>query len=158
MFVKDMSVEKLQTTRDAMFSQQAYSQADSSLVTSQLAASKSTPAWNQRMGDGRRYLFCSQTLIIVSSSRLLWNWSHAGLLAVTNYDVDESPIHAQILVSAGSPMIHVCTNNFRLTSVKFSTTVSIDLKHLLISRLLIFKNKIIYCIYVDCAATIPVSI
>ena len=40
---------------------------------------------------------------------------------------------------------------------KFSATVSIDLKRLLISQFLIFKNKRIYCISVDCAAIIPVG-
>ena len=48
---------------------------------------------------------------------LVWNWPHApGLLAVTQHDVDESPIHTQLLISAGSPVMHACTNNFRLTS------------------------------------------
>ena len=87
MSVKGMSIEKLPTTRDALFSQRALSQLDSSLVTSQLAEPKSTPAWIQGMGDGR-YLFGSPTLLI----------------------------HAQLLVCAGSPLIHACTNNFCLTS------------------------------------------
>ena len=43
MFVKGMTIEKLPTTRNARFSQQALWQPDSSLVTSQLAAPKSTP-------------------------------------------------------------------------------------------------------------------
>ena len=77
-------------TRDALFSlRRALSQTDSNLVTSQPAAPKSTPAWTQKMGDGR-WLFCSQT----------------------------PPIQAQLFVNAGSPMIHACTNNFRLTSGK----------------------------------------
>ena len=46
---------------------------------------------------------------------LVWNWPHAlRLLAVTKHHVDESPIHAQLLVSA-------CTNNFPLTSGEVSS-------------------------------------
>ena len=47
----------------------------------------SLPHPKQGIGDGR-LLFCPQTL----------------------------PIHAQLLVSGGCPIIHACTNNFRLTS------------------------------------------
>ena len=52
MFVKGMPIEKIPTTRDALFSQQALSQLDSSPVTSQLAAPKYT-AWHYGMCDGR---------------------------------------------------------------------------------------------------------
>ena len=79
MFVKGMSIEKLpKYQRCSFFSQRAPSQRDSSLVTSQFAAPKFTPAWNQGMGDWRK-LFCSQTLIIVSSSRCLSEIDHMYL-------------------------------------------------------------------------------
>ena len=51
--VKDMSIEKLLTTTGALFSQQTLSKRDSSLVTSLLAAPKSTPSRNQVLGDLR---------------------------------------------------------------------------------------------------------
>ena len=69
---------------------------------------KSTLDWNQGMGDGR-YLFCSQTLIIVSSSRHLSGTDHM-----------QSPISAQPLLSAGSLIVHACTNNFPLPSGEVS--------------------------------------
>ena len=53
MSLKGMLIEKLPTTTDALLSQRALSQTDSSLVTSQLAEPKSTPAWNHGMGDRR---------------------------------------------------------------------------------------------------------
>ena len=86
MSVKGMSIENLPLTRDALFSQRALSQPDSSLVTSQLAELKSTQP--ETKGWWWKIIVWSQTL----------------------------PIHAQLLVSAGSPMIHACTNIFRLTS------------------------------------------
>ena len=45
----------------------------------------------------------------------------------------KAQIHAQLLVSAGSPMIHHAPIIFVWHLVKFSTTVSIDLKRLLFS-------------------------
>ena len=47
MLIKGMAIEKLPTIRGALFSQRALSQWDSSLVTRQLAAPKSTQAWHQ---------------------------------------------------------------------------------------------------------------
>ena len=84
---KGMSIKNLPATRDALFSQRVLSQPDFGLVTKSTFRTKSTPAWNQGIADGK-WLFCFQTLTI----------------------------HAQLLVSAGSPMIHAWTNNFRLTS------------------------------------------
>ena len=52
MFVNGMSEENFAATRDAIFSQGALSQTDSSMMTSQISAPKITD-WNQGMGDGR---------------------------------------------------------------------------------------------------------
>ena len=52
-FLEGLSIENLPATKDTLFSQWALSQPDSSLVTSQLAAPKSIPAWNRGMSDGR---------------------------------------------------------------------------------------------------------
>ena len=84
MYVKGMSIENLPTTRDVLFSQRALSQPDSSLVTSQLAEPKSTPAWNQGMGDGRS---CCNSISIhlgwheKEQTFIVWFWAKPTCLS-----------------------------------------------------------------------------
>ena len=121
MFVNGMSIEKFAATRDALFSQGALSQPDSSLMTSQIAAPKIYPGLTPRDGWWRIIVLFQNSHHCLLLQTLVWNWPYGlRLLAVTKHDVYESPIHVQLLVSAGSLMVHACTNNFPLTSGEVS--------------------------------------
>ena len=121
MFVNGMSIEKCAATGDALFSQGVLSQPDSRLMTSQIAGPKIYPRLKPRDGWWKIIVLFQNSHHCLLFQTLVWNWPHAlRLLAVTQHDVDESPIHAQLIVSAGSLMVHACTNNFPLTSGEVS--------------------------------------
>ena len=121
MFVSGMSIEKFAATGDALFSQGALSQPDSRLMTNQIAGPKIYPGLKPMDGWWKIIVLFQNSHHCLLFQTLVWNWPHAlRLLAVTQHDVDESPIHAQLIVSAGSLMVHACTNNFPLTSGEVS--------------------------------------
>ena len=118
MFVKGITIEKLPTTRDALFSQQALSQPDSSLVTSQLAASKSTLQPETKgwvMEEDNWFVQKLSSLPPHPDNCLELNtcsWIIGCNIAWCGWQ--RNPW--KFFISAASPMIHACTNNFRLTS------------------------------------------
>ena len=96
-----------------------------------------------------------------------WVWVMAGTIKLRKYNhVHNTAKLLQVKVHALSLNVQMSTNRqgsfLYAQEVKWYMHATIiffwHLKHLLISRLLISKNKMMYCISVDFAAIIPVRI
>ena len=84
MFVNGMSIEEFAANKDALFSQGALSQPDSSLMTSQIAAPKIYPGLKPRDGWWKIFVLFPNSHHCLLFQTLVWNWPHAlRLLAVT---------------------------------------------------------------------------